>query len=79
MTEEINELLHLHIDKTNFVCKVHEDNQSCINMATGTKLFSIKNNIALRYHHSKSHVKIGRVDISYTRTNHQREDLQKKL
>ena len=35
MMEEINGVFPLHIDNPNFVCKVHEDNQSCIKMATG--------------------------------------------
>ena len=71
MMEEINELLPLLIHRTNLVCKVHEDNQYCINMATGTKLSSIKNNKAFKYHHFKSHVKIVQVNISYTPTDHQ--------
>ena len=34
MTEAINEVFPLLISKPNFVCKVHEDNQSYIKMAT---------------------------------------------
>ena len=35
MMEEIDAVFPLHIHKPNFICKVHEDNQSCIKMATG--------------------------------------------
>ena len=63
MMEEINEVFPFLISKPNFVCKVHEDNQSCIKMATGTKFSPRKNHIALKYHHFRSHVKSGRVDI----------------
>ena len=76
--EEINEVLPLHTDKPKFVCKVHEDNQSCIKMANGTKWYPRKKHIAMKYHHFKSHVKSGRVDISYTPTDQQLADLLTK-
>ena len=47
MMEKINEIFPLHIPKPNFVCKVHEDNQSCIKMATGTKSPPKTNHIAI--------------------------------
>ena len=37
MMEEINEVFLLLISKPKSFCKVYEDNQSCIKMATGTK------------------------------------------
>ena len=43
--EEINEVFPLLISKPNFVFKVHEDNQSCIKMATGTKVPPRKNTL----------------------------------
>ena len=78
MMEEINELFPLLISKPNFVCKVHEENQSCIKMATGTKFSPSKKRIALKYHHFRSHVKYGRVDIHYRPTNEQLADLLTK-
>ena len=77
-TEEINEAFPLHIDNPNFVRKVHKYNQSCIKMATGTKFSIRKNHRALKYHYFKSHVKSGRVDISYTPTDQQLVDLLTK-
>ena len=37
MIEEINKVFPLLIQNPKFVCQVHEDNQSCIKMATRTK------------------------------------------
>ena len=43
MMEEINKIIPFLIQKSKFVCQVHEDNQSCIKTATGTK-FPLKPN-----------------------------------
>eukprot|EP00957_Ditylum_brightwellii_P108602 8283215-Ditylum_brightwellii.AAC.1 len=75
MMEEIDAVFPLHIDKPSFVCKVHEDNQSCIKMATGSKFTPRTKHIALKYHHFKSHVKNGQVDISYCPTDLQPADI----
>ena len=40
-------------------------------MATGTKFSPRKKHIALKYHHFRSHVKSGRVDIHYILTGEQ--------
>ena len=66
--EEINEVFTLLISKPKFVCKLHKDNQSCIKIATGTKFSPRTKHIALKYHHFRSHVKSGRVDIHYRPT-----------
>ena len=50
MMEEINEVFTLLISNPNFVCKVHEDNQSCIKMETWTKFSPSIKHIALKYH-----------------------------
>ena len=71
MMEEINEVFPLLISKANFFCKLHEDNQSCIKMATGTKFSPRKKHIPLKYRHFRSHVKSGRVDIHYIPTGEQ--------
>ena len=76
--EEINEVFPLHIDKPNFVCKVHEDNQSCIKMATGTKFSPRTKHIALKYHHFRSHVKKGRINIRYKPSEEQLADILTK-
>ena len=61
MMEEINKLFPLLIQKPKFVSQVHEDNQSCIKMATGTKTSPQTKHIALKYRHFRSNVKSGRV------------------
>ena len=78
MMEEINEVFPLLISNPKFVCKVHEDNQSCIKMATRNKFSPRTKHIALKYHHFKSHVKSGCVDIHYRLTGEQPEDLLTK-
>ena len=69
MTGEINKVFPLLIQKPKFVCQVHEYNQSCIKMATGTKFSPRTKHIALKYHHFISNVKSGRVKITYTPTD----------
>ena len=76
--EEIHNVIPMHISKPNFVCKVHEDNQSCIKMATGIKFSPRTKHIALKYHHFRSHVKSGRVEIQYRPTEEQLADLLTK-
>ena len=44
-------------------------------MATGTKFSPRTKHIALKYHHFRSHVKSGRVDIHYRPTGEQLADL----
>ena len=76
--EEINEFFPLLISKQNFVYRLHEDNQSCIKMATGTKFSPRTKHIDLKYHHFRSHVESGRVDIHYRPTGEQLADLLTK-
>ena len=75
---EINEVFPLLISKPNFVCKLHEDNQACIKMATGTNFSPRTKHIALKYHHFRSHFKSGCVDIHYIPTSEQLADLLTK-
>ena len=75
--EEINEWFPLHIPKLKFGYKVHKDNQYCIKMATG--FFSpMTKQIALKYHHFRTHVKYGWVEIQYRQTNEKLADILTK-
>ena len=76
--EEINKVFPLLVKKPKFVCKVHEDNQSCIKMATGIKFTPRTKHIALKYHHFRLNVKSGRVEIVYTPTQEQLADILTK-
>ena len=64
--------------KPDFVCKVHEDNQSCIKMANGIKFSPRTKHIALKYHHFRLHVKSVRVVIHYRLAEEQLADILTK-
>ena len=73
--EEIDKVFPLIISKSNSFCKVYEENQFCIKMTTGTKCSPRTNDIDLKYHYFRSHVKSGRVDIHYRPTGEQLADI----
>ncbi len=76
LLKEIKKVFSVHVETPTYVCKVHEDNQSCITMATSQKLNTpCTKHIALKYHHFCSHVKSGAIQISYCRTTEQKADL----
>ena len=76
--EEVHAVFSIQILKPYFVCKVNEDNQLCIKMATGIKFSPRTKHIALKYHHFRAHVKSGRVVIHYRPTEEQLADLLTK-
>ena len=49
--DELNEVFPLLMETPKFYCKVWEDNQSCIAMATSQKFTPRTKHIALKYHH----------------------------
>jgi len=57
--DELNEVFPLLMETPQFYCKVWEDNQSCIAMATLQKFTPQTKHIALKYHHFKGHVESG--------------------
>ena len=77
LMKEINEVIPLHIDLPNFYCKVWEDNQSCIAMATGQKFTPRTKHIALKYHHFRSFVQgpKPKIRIAYVHTESQEADI----
>ncbi|KAL7523733.1 hypothetical protein ACHAWF_000646 [Thalassiosira exigua] len=78
LMKELVEALPIASGKPNFVCKVHEDNQSCIKMASSDKFTPRTKHIALKYHHFKSHVKRKGILIDYYMTEDQKADLLTK-
>ena len=74
LMEETDTVFPLYIDKPNFHCKVWEDNQSCIAMATSQKFSPRTKHIALKYHHFRSFVN-DRIRISYIHTESQQADI----
>ncbi len=78
LMKELHTIFPVHINKPNFLCKVHEDNQSIIKMATSDKFTPQSKHIAPKYHHFCSHVKNGRIEINYCPTEDQKADLLTK-
>jgi hypothetical protein len=78
--EEINEVFSLMMNPLNFYCKVWEDNQSCIVMATSQKLsMPWMKHITLKYHHFKQYVESGKIQINYMHTEVQQANIMTKL
>ncbi len=75
LMKELHTIFPVHIHEPNFFCKVHEDNQSTIRMATSDKFTPQTKRIALKYHHFCSHVKNGHIEIKYCPTEDQKADL----
>ena len=78
LLKEINKVFPVHVKTPTFMCKVHEENQLCITMATLQKFTPRTKHIALKYHHFRSHVKNGAIQISYCCTTEQKADLLTK-
>ena len=57
LMKKLHTIFPVHINKPNFFCKVHEDNQSKIRMATSDRFTPQTKHIALKYHHFCSYVK----------------------
>jgi hypothetical protein len=75
LMKELHTIFPVHINKPNFFCKVHEDNQFTIKMATSDKFTPRTKHIALKYHHFYGHVKNGHIEINYCPTEDQKANL----
>ncbi len=62
----------------NFYCKVWEDTQSCIVMATSQKFTPQTKHIALKNHNFKKYVELGGILINYIHTEMQQADILTK-
>ncbi|KAL7545779.1 hypothetical protein ACHAWF_009124 [Thalassiosira exigua] len=78
LTKELAKALPIASGNPNVVCKFHEDNQSCIKMASCKKFTPRTKHIALKHHHFKSHVKLKEILIDYCRAEDQKADLLTK-
>ena len=76
--EEIHPVFPVQVTQLKFSCKVHEDHWSCIKMAQAEKFSPRTKHIALKYHHFRSFVKQGLIDVQYIRTEDQKADLLTK-
>ncbi len=68
LMKELHTIFQVHINKPNFFCKVHEDYQSTIKMATSDKFTPWTKHVALKYHHFCSCVKNGHIEINFCPT-----------
>jgi len=76
MMEELKlSLPVLYVDKPDFFCKVWEDNQACLAMATNKKFSPRTKHISLKYHHFRSFVDRRRIVINYVDTLKQQADI----
>jgi len=76
MMEELKDSFpQLYVDKPGFFCKVWEDNQACLAMATTSKFSPRTKHIALKYHHFRSFVERKRIRINYVDTLRQQADI----
>ncbi len=78
LLKEINKVFPVHVKTPTFLCKVHEDNQSCITMTTLQNFTPCMKHIAFKYHHFCSHIKSGTIKLSYCCTTEQKADLLTK-
>ena len=74
MMKELKTAFPMEITIPNFNCTVHEDNQSCISMATKQKFSPRTKHIALKYHHFRSFVNANKILIKYVNTQDQLAD-----
>ena len=83
LMREIDVIFKLHIPKPRFICKVHEDNQSCIAMVNNPKFLPRTKHIAIKYHHFRRHVQTqsnpeGVVVVEYCKRTDQLADILTK-
>jgi hypothetical protein len=74
LLKEINKVFSVHVKTPTIVCKVHEDNQLFITMATLLKFTPCTKHISLKYTHFCSHIKSGAIKITYCHTTEQQAD-----
>jgi hypothetical protein len=79
LLEELHEIFPLKVNPPKFICKVHEDNQSCISMVTSHKFSLRTKHVALKYLHFCQHIKSGHITILYCQTTEQKAESQPSL
>ena len=73
--EEINKFIDIQIPTPQIKCKVYEDNNACITMATSNKFSPRTKHIALKYHHFRLAVQKKQVEILPIDTDEQLADI----
>ena len=75
LLKEINIIFPINTKKAQFHCKVFEDNNSCISLATSEKFSPRTKHIALKYHHFRRFVIDNIVEILPIDTKEQLADI----
>ncbi len=75
---EFDVIFPIHLPKPKLYCKVFEDNEACISMAKSLKFTPRTKHLALKYHHFKSWIKQGILEIVHVPTNEQIADTMTK-
>ena len=65
----------IHSSTPRMHCRVFEDNQSCIEIATNHKTRPRMKHLSVRLHHFQSHVVNKTISIEYISTKHQLGDI----
>ena len=75
LLKEISEVFAIQTNTPIFKCKVWEDNESCIKVATSPKFTPRTKHIAIKYHHFRKFVHDGTVSIHSFDTSEQIADI----
>jgi histone deacetylase 1/2 len=75
---ELSVIFDITLPKPKVYCKVFEDNESCIAMATKNRFSPRTKHIALKYHHFRQYVDDGRIIVESINTKEQTADLLTK-
>ena len=78
LLKEISDVFDLPSTKPIFNCKVWEDNESCIKVATSPKFTLRTKHIAIKYHHFRSFVQNETITIHSIGTKEQLADILTK-
>ena len=75
---ELSIIFKLNLPKPKIFCKVYEDNESCISMATKGRFTPRTKHIALKYHHFRKYVDNGYMELYSIDTKQQLADILTK-
>ena len=75
LLEEIDEIIPVYKPKPRVHCKVWEDNEGCVSLATQQKFSPRTKHIAVKYHHFREKVNNGTVSIHSIDTKEQTADI----
>jgi len=75
---ELDVIFPINLPKPKLFCKVFEDNEACISMATSLRFTPRTKHLALKYHHFKSWINKGFLEIVHVPTDQQIADTMTK-